>query len=201
MRTLLLILSLLAAPVAAQQFPAIYSVAEDGAADRIPVYADRDEAARQIGSYPPYAVGIEVLRIAQGGAWAQVGWGEVNGWIRTDRITRDPDLPPGEFPLQLVCSGVEPSWRIGLYPGGLEYDSMATGRRDLTALQMRTAENGFFASFEEGPTLNRHLTVRRARCTDTMSDRRYGWEGLLFTDAPDGSYVEAGCCTMEQSGP
>lgn len=196
-RCLIVCFACLAAPLGAQDFPAPYYV--DGVAtdDRLNIRARPGAKADIIGTYGPYDLNIEVLNLSRNGKWARVGLGERNGWVAIRFLKPSDHNDPNGFPRPMICSGVEPFWTLATYPKGDEYDAPDTGRRDLNMLHEAAAPNGYIATWEEGPTLNRTLIVERAACGDGMSDRDFGWRATLFNEAPDGNSVQTGCCTMD----
>ncbi|SHJ00799.1 SH3 domain-containing protein [Wenxinia saemankumensis] len=191
---------LIAGPAPAQMsagpFPAQYSVTGVADDDRLNIRAEPDASSPILDSYFPYAMNVEVLRTTPDGSWGLVGLPEGNGWVSM-RYLAAQETDPAEIPRPLNCGGTEPFWSLNMTLRGDEYDSPGTGYRFLSLLSARTAPNGYLATFEEGPTLNRTLTVMRGACSDGMSDREYGWRAMLFNDAPDGSEVQAGCCTLD----
>lgn len=193
MRLIALLLCLLAAPLRAQDLPALFSVTGVAADDQLNIRAAPSPHAEIIGAIGPWEPGVGVLRLSEDGKWGNVRATGRNGWVAMRHLARVAE-DPADTPIPLVCAGVEPFWRLGLYAGGLEYDAPDTGRRDLDLRGQRVAENGWLMDFEEGPTLTRTLIVQRFPCTDTMSETEYGYRALLFTDAPDGASVQGGCC-------
>lgn len=188
---------ILAGPAAADTFPAPYSVTGVAADDTLNIRAEPDASSPVIGEYGPYALNIEVLRTTPDGQWGRVGLGEGNGWVAMRYLARSDHQDPNAFPRPLSCFGTEPFWSLNVTVRGDEYQAMGDTRRDLTMISERTAYNGALAVFEEGPTLQRTLIVRRLTCGDGMSDREYGWQATLFNDAPDGGEVQSGCCTTD----
>ena len=186
----------IAGPVFAQDFPGRFSVTGVAADDRLNIRAAANANASIIGNLSPFAINVEVLETTRDGRWGKVGAGENNGWVSMRFLNATPDAP-NDFPRPFTCFGTEPFWSLNTTVRGDEYNAPDTGRRDLTMLEHATSSNGFIAKFQEGPTLNRTIIIRRAACNDGMSDRDYGWEATLFNEAPDGNNVAAGCCTMD----
>lgn len=194
-RTLLLAL-LLAATAASADVPAQFSVTGVAADDVLNIRAEPDASSPIVGQLSHIAFNVEVIELAREGSWGLVATPEGNGWVSMRFMARQ-QVPAGTLPRPLSCLGTEPFWRIGLWPRGSEFELMGEERRSLTALTERVAENGYLVVLEEGPTLNRTLIVQRGGCYDGMSDRRYGFSGMLYTDAPDESFVLSGCCTLD----
>jgi uncharacterized membrane protein len=200
--TTIMLAVLLCAGVARAQdsaisLPAQFEVAGVAADDRLNIRAEPSASAAIVGSYGPYAYNIEVLETTADGRWGLVGTSEGNGWVNMRYLARRDQPDPWVIPRPLVCLGTEPFWSMGLYPRGDEFTLMGEERRTLQATQDIVASNGFLARHVEGPSLERTLIVERRPCYDGMSDRRYGWSAMLFTEAPDESYVLTGCCTLD----
>lgn len=192
----------MATTAAADGFPAHFNVTGVADDDRLNIRAAPDHLSEIIGDYGPYRLNIEVLRTSNDGAWGYVGLGEGNGWVSMRYLERQNHLTAGEFPRPFTCFGTEPFWNLTAGLRGDEYDAPETGRRDLTAISEQIAYSGNnvaggSAVFQEGPTLDRTLIFKRGYCGDGMSDRKFGWTAMLFTQAPDGNSVASGCCTMD----
>lgn len=109
-------------------------------------------------------------------------------------------LPENKVPRPLICNGTEPFWDIGLHKRGAEYNDLALGERwNLTVVHEATAPNGYLIEMQEGPSLTRTLTVKAGYCSDGMSDRSFNMSAILFTQSPDGNYVQIGCCTFQSN--
>ena len=195
-RALAACLCMLGTSVSAQSLPDRYMVDGVAANDVLNIRALPSGGSEKVGEFGPYTLNVEVLRTQDG--WAQVPTGEGMGWVSQRFLAQNP-WPANEVPRPLVCSGTEPFWTFALYPRGTEYTELAldTGPRPQTILSEETARNGFLIETEEGPTLNRTLMVDGRACFDGMSDRPFGMSATLFTSAPDGNYVQTGCCTVQ----
>lgn len=194
---LVVLLICFASPIAADTFPGSFYVTDVADDDALNIRANPSAGAEVIGTFGPYRLNIEVLRLSDDGKWGLVGLGEGNGWTSMRYLARSDHQDPNAFPRPLSCFGTEPFWSLNVTVRGDEYQLMGDTRRDLTITQERVATNGAFATFLEGPTLERTLIVQTGYCSDGMSDREYGWRATLFNDAPDGSTVQSGCCTLD----
>mgnify|MGYP000271214598 CR=1 FL=1 len=186
-----------ATPAIAQDLPAHFVTNGVAADDTLNVRAMPDAAADIIGEYGPYTLNIEVIRTTRDGNWGLVGIGEGNGWVAMRYLERSNHQDPNTFPRPMTCHGTEPFWNLNVTVRGDEYQEMGGTRRDLTMISENTALNGAIAVFKEGPTLNRTLIVQKGYCDNGMLDREFGWKATLFNEAPDGNYVQSGCCTLD----
>lgn len=181
----------------AQLLPDRYSVTGVAGDDVLNIRSGPGASFDIIGDFGPYTLNVEVTDIQDG--WAKVPAGEIDGWVSLNFLEPYP-LPPNEVPRPLVCSGTEPFWDIGFYPRGAEYNDPALNeRRDLTVVREIVAPDGYYIETREGPTLNRILTVTAGYCSDGMSDRTFNMSAVLFSEAPDGNYVQSGCCTFQSN--
>jgi len=197
MRWIALILTLCGTSTWAEGFPASFFVKDVASDDALNIRSEPNAGAEIIGEYSPYALNIEVLRTTTDGKWGLVGVGERNGWTSMRYLARSDHQDADNFPRPMRCFGAEPFWSLNVTARGDEYTDISTERRDLEMTLERAAENGAMAVFKEGPTLDRTLIVKRGYCSDGMSDREFGWQAMLFNDAPDGPEVQSGCCTLD----
>ena len=169
---------------------------QDVAADDVlNIRAEPDAASDIIGAFGPYDINVEVLRQQDG--WGFVGTGEGAGWVSMRYLSPNPPAA-GSVPRPLACHGTEPFWNLTLYPRGAEYNELGSGeRRELTLTRESVADNGLLIEAQDGPTRTRTLAINALPCNDGMSDRTFGMSAILFTQAPDGNYVQNGCCTMQ----
>lgn len=185
------------APVSAQDLPDRYRVSDVAPNDVLNIRSDPNAASDIIGAFGPYALNVEVLRTLDG--WGQVPTPEGMGWVSMRFLAPNP-WPTNEVPRPLSCSGTEPFWTFTMWPRGTEYRELAIndGRpRPQTLLSEDVSDGGFLIRTREGPTLERTLIVNARACSDGMSDRPFGMTAVIFTQAPDGNYVQNGCCTMQ----
>lgn len=195
MATFLVIL--LPALALAQTFPAAYSVRGVAANDVLNIRAEPSAKAGVLGEIGPYALNIEVLALSSDGKWGQISTPEGNGWVAMAYLDLIEPIDPHMVQRPLSCLGTEPFWSVSLYPRGAEYNSPDTGAVPLVVTHEAVAAQGFLVQLEEGPTLNRTLVITREACSDSMSDRAFGFSTRMFTEAPDGNTVLHGCCTLD----
>lgn len=184
---------------AAQDFPARYFVHNVSADDVLNIRAEPSAGSDILGTLPPFAVNVEVLRTTQDGKWGRVSAGEQSGWVSMSFMSRAAETSPYDIPRPMTCLGTEPFWSLSLGIRGSEYQMMGEDRRTLTEVGEAVAAHAYLATFQEGPTLARTLMITRELCSDGMSDREFGFSARLFTEAPDGNRFLRGCCTLDHS--
>lgn len=183
----------------ADTFPARYSVTDVAANDTLNIRSEPSGSSEIIGTYPPYAVNIEVLGLNETGKWARVGAGERNGWVAARFLQRDPIDDPYRIPRPLTCIGTEPFWSFNMAIRGTDFKEAGFDLSILNEISEAVTENAYLGVFEEGPTLTHTILVQRESCGDGMSDREFGFSARLFVTAPDGNRFYHGCCTMDQN--
>ena len=219
--------ALLAAPGAAAAegaLPAFHGVAGVAADDALNLRSAPDPAAEVVGALGPDTTDVEVVAIApapSGAPWARVALPEGGGWaaarflVRQDRPEPDAGwLPP------LSCSGTEPFWSLDLGTGeiaGLAMDGRGPApvfvtRRTRSANDTRS--HGLTARWDgpDGDPATFGITgapvtgvIRRAACSDGMSDRPYGLAvDLMVGTLGDGGRADiahlSGCCRLAPPG-
>lgn len=198
LRLVLVLAVLLAAPVAAQDLPALYRVAGVAANDVLNVRAEPSARAAILSGFAPGAGGIEVVALAEGGRWGQVNLGESTGWVSMRFLTREADAGwrSGSVPMQ--CFGTEPFWSLRLFLPShrAEFHTPDNGGMELVTDAGALPSTAFpptlaipFAGAREGMAV-----VRPAACSDGMSDGQWGLEAqLYFRGQTDGL---SGCCSL-----
>lgn len=141
---------------------------------------------------------VEVLELDASGKWARILQNEGNGWVSTRYLAQKSQaMTPSGLPLGLHCSGTEPFWSAKLDADStVRFDVMGQGAQShpldwSSPSQNRGgAEYGLSAKGLSG-------ILRRAACSDGMSDRDYGWALDLIVEAEGGKTLLGGCCTAE----
>jgi uncharacterized membrane protein len=197
------ILLISASAATAQDFPAAFAVSGVAGDDVLNIRAEPNTTSAIIGSILPYATSIEVLELSANGNWGLVSTGEGNGWAAMRFLEPMPAPDENSLPRPLSCLGTEPFWSVGLLPRGDEFSTPGY-RADLIRLSEAAAPQGYIARLQvakelpdEEPTETMTLTITRATCSDGMSDRRYGFTAVLFTESDEGNSLRSGCCTLD----
>ncbi|MBY6066207.1 SH3 domain-containing protein [Leisingera aquaemixtae] len=204
----LLWLACAALPAAAQEFPALYSVAGVAADDVLNVRSAPSAGAEIIGSLAPDQTGVEVVLADDSGKWGLVNIGERSGWAALRFLDleassdwhRRQDQP-------LDCFGTEPFWSLSLD----ETPILSTPDRPGTAFTLqarepaagRSGKSGFYAAGQTGSGLSGPEpagifgTLTAGQCSDGMSDRTYGIAiDLLHLRGAGKMDLLTGCCSL-----
>ncbi len=202
-RILAALFAVLAAPLHAQEgpFPALYDVRGVAADDVLNVRAGPSAGAQRIGALAPDARGVEVTATDAAGGWGQVNAGEGAGWVSMRFLARRPGQGRDALPLPMRCFGNEPFWSLSVSEDGLRLDGPGVPRPVATSLAARTRAAGRLDAYGivgwgAGGGQAIHGTVRRARCSDGMSDRRFGFAVDVLVEDGEALRQYAGCCSL-----
>lgn len=195
---LALLLACIATPVLADPWPAAYRVDGVAAADVLNIRAAPDAGAEVLATIAPFAMSVEVLGRSPDGRWGEVGLPEGNGWVNMRFLAATP-TPAGELPRPLSCLGTEPFWSIQ-FParGGAVWSDPETPDLALDLVEETVVDGqwgGFLLRLADAQGALHTLTVTRARCSDGMSDRAFGFSVLRVSSR--GPALERGCCTLD----
>lgn len=212
----------LAGPAAAEAegpLPALHEVTGVAAGDVLNLRAGPDPSADLVGTLAPDARDVEVVelrRAPSGAAWARVARPEGGAWAAARYLARQDGQDGTGWLPPMLCAGNEPFWSFDLGDGeiaalgmhGFEAAPVFVTRRTVSANDPRG--HGVTARWDgpEGDPSTFGITgapvtalIRRAACSDGMSDRPYGLaiDLLAGTLGPDGRAQAAhlsGCCRL-----
>lgn len=180
---------------AAESLPARFSVTGVAADDVLNIRAEPTAGSQRLGDVAPDRTDLEVLELSADGRWGLVGLAEGNGWVAMRFLARK-DAAEGVIPRPLRCLGTEPFWSVRLSPDTATY-STPDESRGLSLISGAVAAEGYLAFLTDDAGAVWTMTVARARCSDGMSARIYGWTGLIFAQGADGNRLLQGCCTLD----
>jgi uncharacterized membrane protein len=192
-----LLLLLASGPALAQDLPAAFFVTGVDTDDVLNIRQAPSAGSEKIGEIGPYGINIEVLALSENGRWGKIGMPEGNGWVAMRYLSPQETGTVEGLPRPLSCLGTEPFWRLGLYPGGDEFERLGEDRLDLQSVSEDPGEDGWQASLGAMDGATYGLVVARGLCSDGMSDREFGWRATLYIDRPGGSETLQGCCTLD----
>lgn len=198
MRLVLALLLLLPGAVLAQSspFPALYDVARVAANDVLNVRDRPDAGSDIVATLAPDRRGVEVVETNADGTWGQINTAERSGWVSLAYMDRQPGQDG--FPAMQVCSGVEPFWALRRAGDAWRYSSVdvpemvfdevwsapALGRLEPYGLTL--TQGGAKA----------HAVIRKALCSDGMSDRISGLSIEMILSVGETSGLITGCCSL-----
>lgn len=194
MRFLLLFL-VLALPLRAEEYPALFAVTGVAADDVLNIRSRPDASSPIIGALAPRGTGVEVLGTS--GNWALVNTAEGSGYASLRFLRREPGPDWNALQTPLTCLGTEPFW-------SLEIDPQAGLTRFSTPEDQDPAAEPVTGLWPAEPWarsaavgLPEGLAVLTgAECSDGMSDRSYGIAVDLFRSGPGGETRLSGCCLL-----
>lgn len=197
------------APASAQDrltVPRAYMVSRGGdaaaAETGIPVLAKPKRRAREIGALAPGSGPVEVLETDETHRWGRIVWREASGWVALRDLApvEVPALAGSSIPVGLLCLGSEPFWDLRIV------SETEMRLRQLDGVTVMAAIGGAAASrnrdgfpamtWGTGGGLTARLILRPGACSDTVSDRIYGWIGDVVVVAQNGQFLLSGCCYL-----
>lgn len=193
-RFFLALLALFVVPLRAEVLPALFHVTGVAPDDVLNIRAAPDAGAPIVGSLPPDATGVEVTAIQ--GNWAVVATGEGIGYAALRYLERSPGPDWTALQTPLTCLGTEPFWSLLIDP--------AQGEARFRTPEDEADRSATIAATWPALPWGRSAAVRLpdgmavlapAKCSDGMSDSRYGIAIDLFPTRPDGQRL-SGCCHL-----
>ena len=102
----------------------------------------------------------------------------------------------------LLCGGVEPFWSLEIAEDNAVFTAPDTPQIDYSIPDERAAlgrlwPRGLTLLAPEDTAI---ALLRPASCSDTMSDRDYGWTIDLLTQKSGEAVILTGCCRLDPSG-
>lgn len=160
-----------------------------------------------IGTLAPERRDVEVLAVSDNGRWGLINVDERRGWVAMRYLA--PGRAPAPLPFGLSCGGTEPFWSLTLRRNHraqarwMFLDPARARARYRSVWSAAPAGSGLtepvaLALQDEATATGVAATgiVRRAACTDGMSDRLYGLSiDLVVTAGSERTYLQ-GCCAL-----
>ena len=174
--------------------PGVYEVTGVAADEALNVRLAPDAGAEDIGDLQPHAQ-VEVTAIDASGKWARILWVEKDGWIARRylvEVERFGDAFSG-MPVDLLCTGTEPFWAADITPGKQFSFSELGGEAEWMPVVTSVMSTNVYRSNYAFDTAKFTGLLRRADCSDGMSDMTYGW-ALDLLDKGSAPRLLSGCC-------
>lgn len=188
----------LIAPLRASEgFPALHDVTGVADDDVLNIRAEPDAQSAELGALPHDATGIEVIRTRDG--WGLVNTDERSGWAAMRHLVRQ-DGEGGLLTQRFTCFGTEPFWSLSATQG---HSATLTTPSDpprvyaigpLQSAANRSDRASLSGMGADGQGMN--AAIRRAACSDGMSDRAFGLDIDLLLSRDDGPRHLSGCCSL-----
>lgn len=177
-----------------RQLPIVYEVVGVAENDVLNVRAEPNANAYDLGDLLP-GQQAEVTAFDETGNWARVLWHGEDGWVAArflQEITQYGDDFSG-MPVNLSCSGTEPFWYAEITPNNtFSFTEMGNETVTMPILSSVMSRNSLRANYAfETPRFTGF--VRRAECSDGMSDATYGWALDLLETGEETLW--SGCCS------
>lgn len=208
MKTLAVLLICLATPVFATQdrWPALFDVTGVAAQDVLNLREAPSASSAIVGSLPPDARNIEVIRPNDRETWGLVNTGDGTGWVSLSFLARQPGQIFGSLPDRAFCAGTEPFWSLDIDAGSVRFDRPGeqshVGRIDSNIRSNNHPGTHALVGIFERSAGARYLDVvammSNEACTDGMSDRAYGYSVDVITGNTEGFDMWSGCCTLSR---
>ncbi len=200
MKSLLtLILLSLATAATAQGLPALFDVTGVASDDVLNVRENPRASAPRLGGLAPDATGIEVVALSDSGDWGRINLGEGSGWVSMRYLAAQPADRQTYFDTPLRCLGTEPFWLVSFDDGIAIFSAPGLPP---TPFEITTTSpaigSGLYAQLAAGEELT--AVVKRAECSDGMSDRSYGLSGDIILTEDGEQRLLTGCCTLAPPG-
>ncbi|MCL6285171.1 SH3 domain-containing protein [Ruegeria sp. 2012CJ41-6] len=179
--------------IAADPWPRLYAVTGVAADDVLNIRSDPRAGADKIGALAPDAREVEIVRRDSSGSWGRVNVMEHGGWVSMRYLAPQGPGFDADYPGPLHCYGTEPFWSLSADPGSTaefrffdaEPAALSAGARQPA---MGYSDRLRFALGDSGQAI-----IRRAECSDGMSDNAFALEIDLILD--DDRFL-TGCCSI-----
>lgn len=182
----------------AQGLPWAYDVTGVADDDVLWIRAAPDPEAEILGELGPHQLRVEVLETTSNGQWGRVATHEGNGWASMHYLRARGDYDPFGVLVPMTCSGTEPFWTLFMEEEDDYFvEPGATARVIRRQKELAGNGAGFAVTYARDPGEHLALSVRRAACSDGMSDREFGFAASLIFESPGRDRALFGCCTLD----
>jgi len=178
-------------------FPIIYEVTGVADDDVLNVRIEPNAGAYDIGDLLPHAQ-VEVTAIDDSGKWARIQWHGEDGWVAR-RYLVEVERFGDEFsgmPVDLLCTGTEPFWAADITSDAQFSFAELGDEADWMPVANSVMSTNMYRSNYAFDTAKFTGLLRRAECSDGMSDMTYGWALDLLEKGADPRLLSGCCRTM-----
>lgn len=198
----ILAISLLGANAASAgwtDYPGLYDVVDVAADDVLNVREGPSASTPIVNTLAPNQRDVEVVDVSPDERWGLVGFPEGSGWVSMRYLARQPEQNPRYLPKPLGCGGTEPFWSLDINNQTAQFDIMGGEPRVFTPVWEDTPEGMQAISYAvkmQGSNEDITAVVKRAQCSDGMSEKIYGFSVDLIMSGGYGSHYYSGCCSL-----
>jgi uncharacterized membrane protein len=189
------LLALLAAPLSAQDLPALFNVTGVAAHDTLNVRTEADVRSQVLHELEHDARDIEIVRLSENERWGRINIFDQPGWVSMTFLS--PQARAKQMKQKLYCGGSEPFWSITL-DAAMTYDPM-DGPAFSFAVAQRTRSinrsDRYALSGRQGEDTATAIIMRR-QCSDGMSETDFGISIDLLTTIEGKNSFLSGCCRL-----
>ncbi len=159
-----------------------------------------DAGSEIVGQLPPNRRNVEIVALSEDGAWGLMAEGEGGAWAPMARLSLADGQDEERLPENLGCFGSEPFWILRMRGDEVAFDEIDGNEISMTPRWQGHAEGRPPQSYAlvldgaDGGTLN--ALIRREQCSDTMSDRPYGFSIDAILGGKLGQRMLSGCCSL-----
>jgi len=179
-----------------QLFPIVYEVVGVASDDVLNVRAEPNASAYDLGDLAP-GQQTEVTAFDETGKWARVLWQGEDGWVAR-RFLQIVDQYGDDFsgmPVNLNCGGTEPFWNAEIYPKAEFSITKMGGETSWMPIEGSIMSSNMYHPNYAFETPRFTGFIRRAECSDGMSDVTCGWALDLLEKGE--KRLWSGCCSTD----
>jgi|LGVF01.2.fsa_nt_gb uncharacterized membrane protein len=176
-------------------FPIVYEVVSVADGDVLNVRENPNANAYDLGDLLP-GQQAEVTAFDETGAWARILWHGENGWV--SRKFMQPVTQYGDdfstMPVNLYCGGAEPFWSAEITPDArFSFTEMGNDAVWMPIESSTMSHNKMRSNYAfETPEFTGF--IRRAECSNDVSEVTYGWALDLLGKGSAQPNLLSGCC-------
>lgn len=176
-------------------FPIIYEVEGVSEGDMLNVREEPNPNAFILGDLLE-GQQAEVTAFDESGRWARVLWQGEDGWVARQYLSEVEQFGDdfSGMPVNLYCSGNEPFWSAEITPNNqLNFAKPESPTATMPIENSAMSRNNLRSNYVfKTPRFTGF--IRRAECSDGMSDMTYGWALDLLTNNEEEAELLSGCC-------
>ncbi|MEX0348372.1 MAG: peptide-binding protein [Paracoccaceae bacterium] len=179
--------------VAADTWPRLYAVSGVSDGDVLNIRNDPSADADQLGTLAPDARDIEITQLDGSGKWGRINVMEHGGWVAMRYLAPQGPGFDADYAGPLHCYGTEPFWSLSAEPGDASVFRFFDAAPMTLVAGVRQPAMGYSDRLRFALGTSGQAIIRRAACSDGMSDNAFALEIDLILD--DDRFL-TGCCSI-----